>query len=162
LRAEIDAVRASGETQRVALERAAVERSVMGAALRTYADSASTVRAVLADLEAEEARVAEARRRTFSDARQMLERAERRSSDATEVEASVREPSVKIAAAKVIEAAAERDAMPTPLSTPRAQRAVATTAVALPRARIAAAVPPSRGPRPVLAGAVEPEAPKKT
>jgi chromosome segregation ATPase len=149
LRSEIEAARASGETQRVELERAIVERSAMDAALRTYADSASTVRAVLADLESEEARLAEARRRTFADAREMLGRAEKRTDDATEL-AAVRTPVVKVGAAKATSVEVPRPGRaeaPTPIATPRGAvigRAT-VTGIAVPKSR--AAIPTPNDPK---------------
>jgi chromosome segregation ATPase len=78
------------------------------------------VRSVLADLEADEARIAEARRRTFSDARQLLERAERRGTDV----ATAREPLVKVAP---IASVPPRPELPTPTAVHRGHVGPSTT-----------------------------------
>jgi DNA repair exonuclease SbcCD ATPase subunit len=114
LRTQLDGARAAAEGIRTELAQAVDGFGSSQAALRAYSETTSTVSAALAELDLEEGRVAEARRKTLADVRDLLARAERGVLDAQQT------PPTGIMIAKVVGASGSGDAEK---SAPRARNA---------------------------------------
>ena len=76
LRSEIEGARSSVETTRAELERTTAARTLLESELRARLDGTSAARGLLAELELEEQRLGEKRRRALAEVREVLGRGE--------------------------------------------------------------------------------------